>query len=198
MRVEENFRTVATALQGTGGSEVNLTTAGSTWALSSFQDILHQHDQSIRIGALSPTPKPFSDSLNRIPSDAVVVAPRATSWTSSGAFRRQEIQRTKRSSRHASTWMTPTISLVGSATLSFPVADVLIKKPGNFDQPLFNISTREALQMGPAQRMLLMTTYDALELASYTEQSEHAPPRIGAYFGKMVDDWKTEGTIQEQ
>ncbi|KAL9013113.1 MAG: hypothetical protein Q9173_002173 [Seirophora scorigena] len=91
--------------------------------------------------------------------------------------------------------MTSAISLVGSATLSFPVADVLIKKPGNFDPPLFNISPWEALRMDPVQRMLLMTTYEALEMAGCADESEQAPPRIAAYFGQTADDWKT---IQEQ
>ncbi len=68
MQVEETFRTVATALQKTGSSEVVLTTVGSTWDASTFQDILHQHDQSVRIGELSPCPKPFGDDLSSIPS----------------------------------------------------------------------------------------------------------------------------------
>ncbi len=70
-----------------------------------------------------------------------------------------------------------------------------IKKPGNFDHRLFNISPREALQMDPVQRMLLMTTYEALEMAGYADDSEQAPSRIATYFGQTVDDWKT---IQEQ
>lgn len=49
--------------------------------------------------------------------------------------------------------------------------------------------------MDPVQRMLLMTTYEALEMAGYADDSEQAPPRIATYFGQTVDDWKT---IQEQ
>ncbi|KAL8757237.1 MAG: hypothetical protein Q9184_004265 [Pyrenodesmia sp. 2 TL-2023] len=49
--------------------------------------------------------------------------------------------------------------------------------------------------MDPVQRMLLMTTYEALEMAGYADESDQAPPRIATYFGQTVDDWKT---IQEQ
>ncbi|KAG5982999.1 hypothetical protein E4U55_000998 [Claviceps digitariae] len=64
-----------------------------------------------------------------------------------------------------------------------------IKKPGLFDHRLFNISPRETLQMDPVQRMLLMTTHEAFEMAGYlpplvvaTLDRENHPglPRISA------------------
>lgn len=69
---------------------------------------------------------------------------------------------------------------------------VFLKNPGLFDNKLFNVSPKEALQMDPLQRMLLMCTYEALEQAGYardTTNSSH-PSRIGTYFGQTVDDWK--------
>ncbi|KAG5931731.1 hypothetical protein E4U60_005821, partial [Claviceps pazoutovae] len=46
-----------------------------------------------------------------------------------------------------------------------------IKKPRNFDHRVFNISPREVLQMNLVQRILLMATHEALEMAGYS------PPR---------------------
>jgi acyl transferase domain-containing protein len=60
-----------------------------------------------------------------------------------------------------------------------------IKRPGDFDHSLFNISPREAMQMDPVQRMLLMTTYEALEMAGYSNSNEEqTPARIATYFGQ--------------
>ena len=201
MQVEETFRTVATALEKVGSSEIVLTTVGSTWDASTFQDIFHQHDQSVRIGEFSPCPKPFGDDLSSIPSDAIAVVGMSGRFPESdtldelwrlletGTTTHQEIP----SSRFDMTDFydpsrrkhNPLVSRHGC----------FIKKPGNFDHRLFNISPREALQMDPVQRMLLMTTYEALEMAGYADNSELAPPRIATYFGQTVDDWKT---IQEQ
>ena len=201
MQVEETFRTVATALEKVGSSEIVLTTVGSTWDASTFQDILHQHDQSVRIGEFSPCPKPFGDDLSSIPSDAIAVVGMSGRFPESdtldelwrlletGTTTHQEIP----SSRFDMTDFydpsrrkhNPLVSRHGC----------FIKKPGNFDHRLFNISPREALQMDPVQRMLLMTTYEALEMAGYADNSELAPPRIATYFGQTVDDWKA---IQEQ
>lgn len=201
MQVEETFRTVATALLETGSSEVVLTTVGSTWNPSSFQDILHQHQHNVRIGAFSPIPKPIGDDLSSIPPDAIAVVGMSGRFPNSdtldelwdllkkGSTAHQEIP----SSRFNVDAFYDTSRKKHNALVSR--YGCFIKKPGNFDHRLFNISPREALQMDPVQRMLLMTTYEALEMAGYAHESEQAPPRIATYFGQTVDDWKT---IQEQ
>ncbi len=201
MQVEETFRTVATALQKRGSSEVVLTTVGSTWDASTFQDILHQHDQSVHIGEFSPCPQPFGDDLSSIPSDAIAVVGMSGRFPESdtldelwrlletGTTTHQEIP----SSRFNMDDFYDPSRKKHNALVSRH--GCFIKKPGNFDHRLFNISPREALQMDPVQRMLLMTTYEALEMAGYADDSEQAPPRIATYFGQTVDDWKT---IQEQ
>nr|ASU91360.1 polyketide synthase [Ramalina conduplicans] len=201
MQLEETFRTVATALQKLDSSETILTIVGSTWESSTFQDVLHQYNQNVRIGEFSPTPKPFGNDLSSIPSDAIAVVGMAGRFPESdtldelwglletGTTTHQEILESRFNvddfydpsrKRH-----NPLVSRHGC----------FIKKPGHFDHRLFNISPREALQMDPVQRMLLMTTYEALEMAGYADDSEQAPPRISTYFGQTVDDWKT---IQEQ
>ena len=56
-----------------------------------------------------------------------------------------------------------------------------LDRPGLFDAKLFDIPPREAAQMDPAQRLLLLTTYESFELAGYTQN--RSPPiatdRIG-------------------
>ena len=201
MNVEETFRTVATALQKTGGSEVVLTTLGSTWDASTFQDILYQRDQNVRIGELPPCPKPFGNDLSSIPSGAIAIVGMSGRFPESdtldelwrlletGTTTHQEIP----SSRFNIDDFYDPSRKKHNALVSRH--GCFIKKPGDFDHRLFNISPREALQMDPVQRMLLMTTYEALEMGGYGDNSEHAPPRIATYFGQTVDDWKT---IQEQ
>ena len=201
MQVEETFRTVATALQKTGKSEVVLTTVGSTWDASTFQDILNQHDQSVRIGELLPCPKPFGDDLSSIPSDAIAVVGMSGRFPESdtldelwrlletGTTTHQEIP----SSRFNMDDFYDLPRKKHNALVSRH--GCFIKKPGSFDHRLFNISPREALQMDPVQRMLLMTTYEALEMAGYADNGEQSPPRIATYFGQTIDDWKS---INEQ
>lgn len=201
MQVEETCRTVATALQNQGSSEVVLTTVGSTWDASAFQDILHQHNQRVRIGEFPPCPKPFGNDLSSIPSDAIAVVGISGRFPESdtldelwrlletGTTTHQEIP----SSRFNVDDFYDPSRKKHNALISRH--GCFIKKPGMFDHRLFNISPREALQMDPVQRMLLMTTYEALEMAGYADDSEQAPPRIATYFGQTVDDWKT---IQEQ
>ncbi|KAF5871521.1 putative polyketide synthase protein [Botrytis fragariae] len=69
---------------------------------------------------------------------------------------------------------------------------VFLRHPGLFDNKLFNVSPKEALQMDPLQRLLLLCTYEALEKAGYARNSSTSthPSKIGTYFGQTVDDWK--------
>ncbi|KAL9585668.1 MAG: hypothetical protein Q9203_004154 [Teloschistes exilis] len=56
-----------------------------------------------------------------------------------------------------------------------------LDQPGLFDARLFNMSPREAAQTDPAQRLLLLTTYEALEMAGYT------PNGSPSYAGERID-----------
>jgi iterative type I PKS product template protein len=64
-------------------------------------------------------------------------------------------------------------------------------KPGHFDARFFHISPREALLMDPNHRQFLMSTYEALESAGYSDGQTRSvdPQRIGAFFGQATDDW---------
>ena len=66
-----------------------------------------------------------------------------------------------------------------------------MNKPGNFDSRFFQVSPREALYMDPGHRQFLMTTYEALEMAGYSDGQTRLtdPTRIAALYGQSNDDW---------
>ncbi|KIW08531.1 uncharacterized protein PV09_01420 [Verruconis gallopava] len=66
-----------------------------------------------------------------------------------------------------------------------------LERPGYFDNRFFSISPREALQMDPLQRMLLTTSWEALEIAGYSRNSTLSTQnsRIAIYFGQAANDW---------
>ncbi|KIM92530.1 hypothetical protein OIDMADRAFT_62490 [Oidiodendron maius Zn] len=63
--------------------------------------------------------------------------------------------------------------------------------PGHFDSRFFHISPREAMLMDPTHRQFLMSTYEALEMAGYSDGQTRTtdPNRIAAFFGQCTDDW---------
>lgn len=75
---------------------------------------------------------------------------------------------------------------------------VFIDRPGYFDTRLFNMSPREAAQTDPQQRLMLLTTYEALEMAGY---SPNATPstntrRIASFMGQTGDDYREVNASQ--
>lgn len=66
-------------------------------------------------------------------------------------------------------------------------------KPGHFDSRFFHISPREAMLMDPGHRQFLMSTYEALEMAGYSDGQTRTtdPNRIAAFLGQCTDDWYT-------
>ncbi|KAK5173464.1 uncharacterized protein LTR77_002145 [Saxophila tyrrhenica] len=63
-----------------------------------------------------------------------------------------------------------------------------LKDPGLFDNLFFNVSPKEAMQMDPLQRMLLMSTYEALQQSGYSKASTS---RVSSFFGQTTNDWNT-------
>lgn len=63
--------------------------------------------------------------------------------------------------------------------------------PGHFDSRFFHISPREALLMDPNHRQFLMSSYEALENAGYSDgrTRDVDPDRIAAFFAQATDDW---------
>ncbi|TLS25361.1 hypothetical protein PpBr36_06867, partial [Pyricularia pennisetigena] len=67
-----------------------------------------------------------------------------------------------------------------------------LKRPGQFDAKLFNISPREAEQMEPMHRLQMLTTYEALEDAGYAPNATSSTDktRISAFIAQSSDDWR--------
>lgn len=61
-----------------------------------------------------------------------------------------------------------------------------MNNPGHFDSRFFHISPREAVLMDPAHRQFLTSTYEALEMAGYSDGQTRTtdPTRIAAFFGQ--------------
>ncbi len=73
-----------------------------------------------------------------------------------------------------------------------------IDNPGLFDSRLFNVSPREAAQMDPMQRLLLMTSYEAMEMAGYAPDGGvwTNGKRIDTYIAQSTDDWRSINEYQ--
>lgn len=80
-----------------------------------------------------------------------------------------------------------------------------INDPDVFDAPFFGISDQEATRMDPAQRLALMTTYEAMEQAGIVWQHGFAgsfdapstrPDRVGVYCGVAGNDWRECNSAQ--
>ncbi|KAK8105018.1 Conidial yellow pigment biosynthesis polyketide synthase [Apiospora kogelbergensis] len=67
-----------------------------------------------------------------------------------------------------------------------------IREPGLFDARFFQVSPREASQMDPAQRLALLTAYEAMEMAGFVADRTTSTrrDRVGVYFGTTSDDWR--------
>ncbi|RCI12041.1 hypothetical protein L249_0133, partial [Ophiocordyceps polyrhachis-furcata BCC 54312] len=73
-----------------------------------------------------------------------------------------------------------------------------LEEPGLFDARFFNISPREALQIDPAQRLALLTAYEALEQAGIVPDTTPSTrrDRAGVFYGITSDDWRETNAAQ--
>ena len=69
---------------------------------------------------------------------------------------------------------------------------------GEFDPRFFSISPKEAPQMDPAQRMSLMSTYEAMERGGIVPDTTPSTQRnrIGVFHGVTSNDWMETNTAQ--
>ncbi|KAI9717847.1 MAG: polyketide synthase pks13 [Chrysothrix sp. TS-e1954] len=78
------------------------------------------------------------------------------------------------------------------ASASMSKYGCFMKEPGNFDARFFHISPREAVLMEPGHRLFLMSAYEALETAGYSNGQTTVTDsnRISIFFGQCNDDWR--------
>ncbi|PLB55929.1 ketoacyl-synt-domain-containing protein [Aspergillus steynii IBT 23096] len=71
--------------------------------------------------------------------------------------------------------------------------------PDLFDARLFNMSPREAAATDPNHRLLLLTTYEALQMAGYSPDRTPSTRRhrIGTFVGQTSDDWREANASQK-
>jgi 3-oxoacyl-(acyl-carrier-protein) synthase len=73
-----------------------------------------------------------------------------------------------------------------------------LENPAEFDAPFFNISPREAPQIDPAQRLALMTAYEAIEQAGLVPDATPSTKRdrVGVFYGVTSNDWMETNSAQ--
>ncbi len=73
-----------------------------------------------------------------------------------------------------------------------------LKHPGLFDSKFFNMSPREAPQVDPAQRIALMTAYEAIEKAGIVPGATPSTQRdrVGVFYGVTSNDWLETNSAQ--
>lgn len=73
-----------------------------------------------------------------------------------------------------------------------------IDDAGLFDAGFFNISPREAPQVDPAQRLALMTVYEAIEQAGVVADATPSTrrDRVGVFYGVTGNDWVETNSAQ--
>lgn len=74
-----------------------------------------------------------------------------------------------------------------------------IDDAGLFDARFFNISPREAPQIDPAQRLALMSAYEAIEQSGIVVDSTPSmrPDRVGVFYGVTANDWAETNSTQD-
>lgn len=73
-----------------------------------------------------------------------------------------------------------------------------LDEPAVFDARFFNISPREAPQIDPAQRLALMTAYEAIEQAGLVPDATPSTrrDRVGVFYGVTSNDWMETNSAQ--
>jgi hypothetical protein len=73
-----------------------------------------------------------------------------------------------------------------------------LDNPEAFDAQFFNMSPREAPQVDPAQRIALMTAYEAIEQSGIVPDATPSTrkDRVGVFYGVTSNDWMETNSAQ--
>lgn len=87
---------------------------------------------------------------------------------------------------------------VGKNTSATPFG-CWLDDPAAFDARFFNVSPREAPQIDPAQRIALMTAYEAIEQAGIVPDATPSTrrDRVGVFYGVTSNDWMETNSAQK-
>ena len=97
---------------------------------------------------------------------------------------------------NAETHVDPTMKRKNTAATPY---GCWLDHPELFDSKFFNISPREAPQVDPAQRMALMTAYEAIEQAGLVPDGSPSTQkdRVGVVYGCTSQDWMETNSPQD-
>ncbi|KZL80200.1 polyketide synthase [Colletotrichum incanum] len=192
LRLDMDGTTKAVASSVPTGSSLQLVVIGGANAVSTMQNALHSRNVTVTVidgVAMRPEPALRSGSGKvaiigvggRFPGSESV----NSFWES--LLEAREFHRPVPESRFAlDAWQH---ALGPDASLPY---GCFLDRPGQFDARLFNISPREASQMEPMHRLLMLVTYEALEAAGYAPNATPATDktRVSTFFGQSSDDWR--------
>lgn len=96
---------------------------------------------------------------------------------------------------NSKTHVDPTASTKNTSATPF---GCWLDEPAVFDARFFNISPREAPQIDPAQRLALMTAYEAIEQAGLVPDATPSTrrDRVGVFYGVTSNDWMETNSAQ--
>lgn len=74
-----------------------------------------------------------------------------------------------------------------------------LKNAGHFDTQFFHMSPKEAVQTDPAQRLALLTAYEALEMSGFVPDRTASTKRqrVGVFYGTTSNDWGEVNSSQD-
>lgn len=197
-RVDRALKAAGDKLREAGKTHAVISVIGSTFDVTKISTVFTDLGLDVSHPEQSACPQPFGDDVESVPRHEIAIVgmsgrfPESNNldelWEllESGSATHKEVPSNR---FNVDDFYDPSRRTHNAMLSRY---GCFIKRPGDFDHRLFNISPREAAQMDPVQRMFLMTTYEALEMAGYSPTDEkQSPPRIATYFGQTVDDWKT-------